>query len=88
MTTSTSALTDRQPSPTTRANGVRRAAAMATAKNSSQITLPYGIGVITVPAPQRLAWYGGVTVVAAVGLGWPWPAPWASSSGRWPRWSE
>jgi len=86
VTTSTSALTDRQPDH----DGQRRsrAAAMATAKNSSQITLPYGIGVITVPAPQRLAWYGGVTVVAAVGLGWPWPAPWASSSGRWPRWSE
>lgn len=50
----------------------RTAAADATEKNSSQLKLPYGIGVITLPAPQRLAWYGGVTVVATVGLlEWP-----------------
>ena len=72
MPTNTAELARPRPSRGAATHRAREAAAEATARNSSQVTLPYGIGVVTFPAPQRLAWYGGVVVVASVGvLEWP-----------------
>jgi hypothetical protein len=36
------------------------------------VTLPAGIGTVRVPRPERLAFYGGIAVLAALGvLDWP-----------------
>jgi|SRR5947209_8481174 len=57
--------------PTAAGSGAQ-AATQAVASNSVRVTLPSGLGVITLPAPQRLAWYGGITVIAVLGLvEWP-----------------
>jgi hypothetical protein len=41
-------------------------------KHTLTITLPDNLGVIRLPEPQRLAFYGGITALAAVGiLEWP-----------------
>jgi hypothetical protein len=49
----------------------RLAAARAIERNSVRLDLP-GVGVVTLPPPQHLAWYCGLTVVAALGfLEWP-----------------
>src|SRR5947209_3151654 len=72
MATTTPERIKSKPDDMSARGGARAAAADATEKNSTQLKLPYGIGVITLPAPQRLAWYGGVTVVATAGLlEWP-----------------
>lgn len=48
------------------------AAMRAIEMNSIRLNLPLGIGFVTLPAPQRLAWYGGLAAIAAFGLiDWP-----------------
>ena len=49
-----------------------RAAARVIEKHTLTITLPDNLGVIRLPEPERLAFYGGITALAAVGiLEWP-----------------
>jgi hypothetical protein len=49
----------------------RLAALQAIEQNSMRVNLPC-VGTVRLPPPERLAWYGGVTVVAALGfLDWP-----------------
>jgi hypothetical protein len=41
-------------------------------KHTLTIALPDNLGVIRLPEPERLAFYGGITALAAVGiLEWP-----------------
>jgi hypothetical protein len=41
-------------------------------KHTLTVALPDSLGVIRLPEPERLAFYGGITVLAAVGiLEWP-----------------
>ena len=48
----------------------RLAALQAIEQNSVRLNLP--CVTVTLPPPQHLAWYGGITVVAALGfLEWP-----------------
>jgi hypothetical protein len=49
----------------------RLAALEAIEQNSVRLNLP-GVGTVMLPPPQHLAWYGGITAVAALGfLEWP-----------------
>jgi hypothetical protein len=49
----------------------RLAALKAIEQNSVRLNLP-GVGTVTLPPPQHLAWYGGIAAVAALGcLEWP-----------------
>lgn len=57
--------------PRTVNGGVRAAARQAIDKNTARVNLP-GLGVITLPSPMRLAWYGGLATIAAFGIiEWP-----------------
>ena len=48
------------------------AARQAITANTTHLTLPFGLGEVTLPAPQRLAWYGGVVTIALLDLlDWP-----------------
>lgn len=41
-------------------------------KNSMRLTLPFGIASVRLPQPDRLAWYGGITTLAVLGVvEWP-----------------
>ena len=49
-----------------------RAAAEVLEKHTIAVTLPDPIGVVRLPAPQRLAYYAGLAALAAFGiLDWP-----------------
>jgi hypothetical protein len=49
----------------------RLAALQAIEQNSVRLDLPC-VGTVRLPPPQQLAWYGGITAVAALGfLEWP-----------------
>jgi hypothetical protein len=49
----------------------RLAAVRAIEQNSLRVSLP-GVGDVTLPPAQHLAWYGGIAVVAALGfIEWP-----------------
>jgi hypothetical protein len=49
----------------------RLAAQRAIEQNSVRLNLP-GVGTVTLPPPQHLAWYGGIVAVTALGcLEWP-----------------
>jgi hypothetical protein len=50
----------------------KRAAARVADRHTVHVTLPHNMGTITLPEPQRLAFYGGVAALAAFGLvDWP-----------------
>lgn len=50
----------------------KRAAALVADRHTVRLTLPHNMGTVTVPEPQRLAFYGGVAAMAAFGLvDWP-----------------
>ena len=50
----------------------RTAAVRAIKQNSLHLSLPLGVGDVTLPPAPHLAWYGGIAVVAALGLiEWP-----------------
>lgn len=50
----------------------KRAAALVADRHTLRVTLPHNLGTVTVPEPQRLAFYGGVAAMAAFGLvDWP-----------------
>ena len=50
----------------------RRAAAHVMDKHSFAVTLPDDLGTVRLPEPERLAYYGGIVVLAAFGiLEWP-----------------
>jgi hypothetical protein len=54
------------------AQRAQRAVAEAISRQSGRIVLPYGIGPIRVPSPDRLAFYGGVATLALLGIvEWP-----------------
>ncbi len=59
----------------------RRAAANVLEKESVAVTLPAGIGTIRVPTPDRLAFYGGIAALAALGI-LEWPVALAISAGH------
>jgi hypothetical protein len=41
-------------------------------KHTLTVTLPDNLGTVRLPEPERLAFYGGITALAAVGiLDWP-----------------
>jgi len=49
-----------------------RAAAQVLDKHSMLITLPDGLGTVRLPTPDRLAFYGGITALAVLGIvEWP-----------------
>ncbi len=54
------------------AHPARRAAAQAIEKDSIRIELPDGLGSVQVPSPERLAFYGGIAALAALGI-MEWP---------------
>ncbi|HEX6498422.1 MAG TPA: hypothetical protein VF054_05240 [Micromonosporaceae bacterium] len=48
------------------------AAEQSIEKNSIRVTLPFGVGSIRLPQPDRLAWYAGITTLAVLGVvEWP-----------------
>lgn len=54
------------------ATAPERAAAKVLDQHTLQVTLPDGIGTLRLPEPKRLAFYGGLTVLAALGIvEWP-----------------
>ncbi len=58
--------------PRTAARPEQRAVARAIEKEAGHIMLPYGIGPVRVPAPDRLAFYGGIAALAMFGIvDWP-----------------
>jgi hypothetical protein len=49
-----------------------RAASEVLDKHTMLFTLPAGLGTVRLPAPQELAFYGGITALAAFGIvDWP-----------------
>jgi hypothetical protein len=49
-----------------------RTAAHVVGKHALTITLPGDLGVVRLPEPERLAFYGGISALAAFGiLDWP-----------------
>jgi hypothetical protein len=54
------------------AQPAQRAAAQAIGKESGSIGLPWGIGPVRVPSPDRMAFYGGIAALALLGVvDWP-----------------
>lgn len=51
--------------------GALAAARRATSQNAFRATLPF-VGRVQLPEPRRLAWYGGIAVLAGLGL-MEWP---------------
>jgi hypothetical protein len=57
---------------TSPARPAQRAVAAAIAKEAGHVVLPYGIGPVRVPPPDRLAFYGGIAALALFGIvEWP-----------------
>ena len=55
-----------------RARPAQRAVAKAIEQEAGHILLPYGIGPVRVPSPDRLAFYGGIAALAVFGIvEWP-----------------
>jgi hypothetical protein len=55
-----------------RAKPTQRAVAKAIEQEAGHIVLPYGIGPVRVPSPDRLAFYGGIAALALFGIvDWP-----------------
>ena len=55
-----------------RAKPAQRAVAKAIEQEAGHIVLPYGIGPVRVPSPDRLAFYGGIAALALFGIvDWP-----------------
>jgi hypothetical protein len=62
------------PGPNERRQGhpAQRAAAQVIEKLTLTVTLPDNLGTVRLPEPERLAFYGGITALAAFGiLEWP-----------------
>lgn len=54
------------------ARPAQRAVTKAIEKEAGHIVLPYGIGPVRVPSPDRLAFYGGIAALALFGIvDWP-----------------
>jgi hypothetical protein len=54
------------------ARPAQRAVATAIEKQARHLVLPYGIGPVRVPSPDRLAFYGGIAALALFGIvEWP-----------------
>jgi hypothetical protein len=54
------------------AGPAQRAATAAIEKEAGHVALPYGIGPVRVPSPDRLAFYGGIAALALFGIvEWP-----------------
>ena len=57
---------------TSSARPAQRAVAAAIEKQAGHVALPYGIGPMRVPSPDRLAFYGGIAALALFGIvEWP-----------------
>lgn len=54
------------------AGPAQRAVTAAIEKEAGHVALPYGIGPVRVPSPDRLAFYGGIAALALFGIvEWP-----------------
>ena len=54
------------------ARPAQRAVAKAIEQEAGHLALPYGIGPVRVPSPDRLAFYGGIAALALFGIvDWP-----------------
>lgn len=54
------------------ARPAQRAVAKAIEQEAGHLALPYGIGPVRVPSPDRLAFYGGIAALAVFGIvDWP-----------------
>jgi hypothetical protein len=54
------------------ARPAQRAVAKAIEQEAGHLVLPYGIGPVRVPSPDRLAFYGGIAALALIGIvDWP-----------------
>ncbi len=61
-----------RPAARVTARPAQRAVAKAIEKEAGHIVLPYGIGPVRVPAPDRLAFYGGIAALGLFGIvDWP-----------------
>lgn len=61
-----------RPSARATARPAQRAVTKAIEKEAGHIVLPYGIGPVRVPSPDRLAFYGGIAALALFGIvDWP-----------------
>jgi hypothetical protein len=71
-TTASATTTPATPTAAPLAGSPAAAARRVITANTMHLTLPFGLGEVTLPAPQRLAWYGGVVAIAALELiDWP-----------------
>jgi hypothetical protein len=65
-------MTDTTTTTTTTASRPTAAAQRAIERNSTAVSLVPGLAAVRIPAPRRLAWYGGIAALAVAGLiEWP-----------------